>query len=120
MTTATTYAFPTLRRCTSCGALRFYPKPLCPSCHEVSSEPAAVGGEGTVYSFTVVHRAPSAELKAETPYIVALVDMVEGVRVTGRLLSPDGREPRCGDRARIKADDRPYAVFEIVEKEAGR
>ncbi len=120
MTTAKAHAFPGMRRCTSCGALRFYPKPLCPSCHGAGSEPAEVSGEGTVYSFTVVHRAPSAELKPETPYTVALIDLVEGVRVTGRLLSPEGREPRCGDRARVTADDRPYAAFEIVEKETGR
>jgi uncharacterized OB-fold protein len=120
MTTATATAFPTLRRCTSCGKLRFYPKPLCPACHGAGSEPADASGEGTLYSFTVVHRAPSAELKAEVPYIVALVDLVEGVRVTGRLLAPEGREPQCGDRVRVTASDRPYAVFETVDAETER
>jgi uncharacterized OB-fold protein len=117
MTAALQDAFPTLRRCASCGALRFYPKPLCPACHSMETERAEVSGRGEVYSFTVVHRAPSAELKAETPYVVALIDLDEGVRVTGRLLAPQGCEPRCGDRVRLTASDRPFAVFEICREE---
>ena len=120
MTFAPRDVFPTLLRCASCGALRFYPKPLCHACHGSGTERADVSGEGDVYSFTVVHRAPSAELKAETPYIVALVDLDEGVRVTGRLIAPETGEPRCGDRARLKASDRPFAVFEIVSKGTDR
>lgn len=109
--------FPTLVCCTACGMLRFYPKPLCPSCHAPGTEKAGVVGEGTLYTFSVVYRAPTKELKDETPYIIALVDLDEGARVTGRLEMPESGEPVCGARVRLKESDRPYALFEIAGSE---
>ncbi|WP_173932610.1 OB-fold domain-containing protein [Chelativorans sp. Marseille-P2723] len=117
MTVANQNVFPTMRRCTACGSLRFYPKPLCPACHDAKSEAAQVNGQGELYSFTVVHRAPTRELKAEAPYIIALVDLDEGVRVTGRLIMPEGRTPRCGDRVRLVAGGQSFAIFESIDRE---
>ena len=42
-------------------------------------------GTGHVHSFTVVHRAPGA-YRDEAPYVVALVDLAEGVRLMTRLV----------------------------------
>jgi uncharacterized OB-fold protein len=42
-------------------------------------------GAGRVHSFTVVHRAPP-DYRDEVPYVVALVDLDEGVRMMTRLV----------------------------------
>ncbi|MGN6094025.1 MAG: Zn-ribbon domain-containing OB-fold protein, partial [Luteibacter jiangsuensis] len=53
------------------------------------------------HSYTVVHRTPNAEFAEMTPYVFALVDLDEGVRITVSLVDVDEREFHCGDRVRI-------------------
>ena len=74
-----------VQRCQSCRRHVFYPRSLCPHCGGVDLKWVTVSGRGTVYSFTVVHRAP-AEFQAEAPYVVALVELEEGVRMLTRLI----------------------------------
>jgi uncharacterized OB-fold protein len=45
-------------------------------------------GFGSVYSFTVVHRAPPG-FESEAPYVVALVELEEGPRLMTRVLEAD-------------------------------
>lgn len=114
------HVLPGLVRCTSCGTLRIYPKPLCSRCHGSGIEPATVTGEGTLYSYTIVHRAPEPRFRPELPYVVALVDLDEGVRIPGRLACSPEREPRCGQRVRlVTSGDRPHAEFVIMEDAHG-
>ena len=42
-------------------------------------------GRGRIHSYTVVHRA-SPEYRDEVPYVVALVELDEGVRMMTRLV----------------------------------
>ena len=77
-----------VQRCQSCGRHVFYPRSLCPHCGGVDLEWVTVSGRGMVYSFTVVHRAP-AEFEPEAPYVVALVELEEGVRMLTRLIDVD-------------------------------
>ena len=42
-------------------------------------------GRGRIHSYTVVHRAPP-EYRDEVPYVVALVELDEGVRMMTRLI----------------------------------
>lgn len=77
-----------LQRCAACETPRFYPRLLCPACHSDEHRWEAATGRGSVYSFSVVHRAPSPALQAETPYVVALVDLDDGVRMFASIWSP--------------------------------
>lgn len=98
---------PDIRRCTDCGTLRVYPKPLCPTCHGPNSAPAQISGKGRVYSFSVIHRASNAALAAEAPYTIALIDLAEGPRLPARIEGPI----TCGDAVVQIASDSPYPVF---------
>jgi uncharacterized OB-fold protein len=42
-------------------------------------------GSGRIHSFTVVHRAPP-DYRDDVPYVVALVELDEGVRMMTRLV----------------------------------
>jgi hypothetical protein len=47
-------------------------------------------GTGSIYSFTVIHRAPIPDFHDDVPNPVALVDLDEGVRWLSRLFAePD-------------------------------
>jgi uncharacterized OB-fold protein len=74
-----------LQRCRACGRHVFYPRAVCPSCMACDLEWVEASGSGEVHSFTVVHRAPP-DHRDEVPYVVALVDLDEGVRMMTRLV----------------------------------
>jgi len=70
-----------LQTCKRCKKITHPPGPLCSWClsNEVEYKPAS--GLATVYAFTVSHRPLHEEFRADLPYIVALVDLEEGVRI---------------------------------------
>lgn len=68
--------------CRSCGALAFPYTPICSSCMSEEIERAPMPGQGTLYSFTVVHVGPKNWAK---PYAVGYIDLDNGVRVFSHL-----------------------------------
>ena len=77
-----------IQRCRSCEKYIFYPRVICPNCMEPDPEWVTASGRGTVYSFTVVHRAPPG-FAEEAPYAVGLIELEEGVRMLARLEGDD-------------------------------
>jgi uncharacterized OB-fold protein len=78
--------------CAACGRSFFTPQIACPAClsTEWAYEPSS--GRGTVYSATVVHRAPFPGLA--TPYQVAIVDLEEGWSMLSNIVdSPEAPAP---------------------------
>ncbi len=61
--------------CTGCGASYFDRRNACAKCGKRAFESRPLPGEGTVRSFTIVHRASPG---VPTPYISAIVDLDGG------------------------------------------
>ena len=74
-----------LPRCESCAKFHFYPRSACPHCGSTALAWQAVSGKGEVYSYTVVHRAPSQGFAEQVPYVVAVVALAEGPHLMTRL-----------------------------------
>lgn len=72
-----------IQKCGGCGALRHPPGPMCPSCRETKPEYVVASGDGEVYSY-VVHHHPPVPGRA-LPFVVALVELTEGVRMLAEL-----------------------------------
>ena len=98
-----------IQRCTRCRRYQFYPRQHCAVCLAADPEWVTASGRGTLHSFTVVHRTPNAQFADLTPYVLALVDLDEGVRITTALVDVGNREFRCGARVRI--------VFPVVAED---
>ncbi|MDX8049704.1 OB-fold domain-containing protein [Lentzea sp. BCCO 10_0798] len=79
-----------IQRCGGCGLLRHPPGPMCPECGATKPKYLVSEGYGVVYSY-VVHHHPQVPGK-QTPFVIALVELDEGVRMLGEL---DG-EPSVG------------------------
>lgn len=77
-------------RCDSCGALYFDRRNACAKCSGRSFSRHRLTDDGTVRSFTIVHRAAPG---VPTPYVSAIVDLSGGGVVKANLLnvepSPD-------------------------------
>lgn len=81
--------------CTECGELHFPPRMVCPQCKSRDLEPHRFAGRGTVYSHTTVYQAPDG-FEDYVPYVVALVDLEEGPRITAQLTDIDPNEVTIG------------------------
>ncbi len=108
-----------LQRCAGCGATIFYPRIVCPTCLSEELTWIEAAGEGTVYSFTVTHRAPTPAFKDRVPYVVALVDLPEGVRLLTNIVGCDPDGVRIGQPVRVTfeaiGDQASLPQFEPVE-----
>ncbi|MGI5498735.1 bifunctional MaoC family dehydratase N-terminal/OB-fold nucleic acid binding domain-containing protein [Lentzea sp. CA-135723] len=91
-----------VQRCGGCGLLRHPPGPMCPECGATKPTYLVSDGYGVIYSY-VVHHHPQVPGK-QTPFVIALVELDEGVRMLGEF---DG-EPSVGQRVEVvftKVDD---------------
>ena len=93
-----------LQRCSACNTAQFYPRPHCAACGSDAVQPFTASGLGSVFTFTVNHRAPTPAYGAEGPYVIALVDLDEGPRLMVNILDVDP--------ARVAIDMRVQVVFE--------
>jgi uncharacterized OB-fold protein len=76
-----------IQHCPACGNLRHPPGPMCPSCGADKPDYIVASGRGSVFSY-VVHHAPKVPGKT-LPFVVALVELEEGVRMLGELIDVD-------------------------------
>ena len=76
-----------LPQCQDCKAFHFYPRPACPVCASLNIKAVVASGRGSVYSFSVVYRAPSAAFESDVPYVGAIVATDEGPHLMTRLLN---------------------------------
>ena len=75
-----------IRHCNACRRTHFYPRYACPYCWSDNCEWRAAAGAGRIYSYTVIHQADTPPFTEMVPYIVGLVDLPEGVRVTSNIV----------------------------------
>ena len=74
-----------LPRCGSCGQAVFYPRSFCPHCHGDDITWFRASGRGVVESFIINH-TPAPGYEQDAPYVIALIMLEEGVRLTANLL----------------------------------
>jgi uncharacterized OB-fold protein len=78
-----------LQHCLDCRQVHYYQQGICRDCGSERLEHRPASGRGTVYSYSVVHRAPGPAFKSDTPYAVLLVELEEGPRMISSLVDAD-------------------------------
>ena len=89
-----------LQVCGDCARITHPPGPVCSSCLSDNVTYREAKGLGTVYAFTVSHRPLHEEFKKDLPYVVALVDLDEGVRIMTWLVGCKPEDMRIGMRVK--------------------
>jgi len=97
-----------IMRCDDCQQAYFYPRAICPNCFSRNTRWLQSSGRGVLYAFTVVHRGPTPAFRDAVPYVGALVQLEEGVRIPTNLVEV---EP---DPANIKVGMPVEVIFEDV------
>ncbi len=104
-----------IQHCASCGHHVFYPRALCPYCHSDQLAWVVASGKGSIYSYTVAHQAPAGEI----PFVIALVELEEGVRMMTRILGASRERIEIGAPVRLSieslADGPALPYFRLAE-----
>lgn len=98
-------------RCRQCDAVYLKKSLLCRRCSARDSfEQAQLSGRGRIYSFSTVHAAP-ARFEKEAPYVLAIIELEEGPRLSGRL---SHGEPAIGAEVEIEKIENGIHFFRRV------
>ena len=92
----------------STGAVAF------PAVHDTDWQPFALSGRGSVLTYAVVHQASTGH-DGDSPYIVAIVQLSEGPRITAQLTDISADEVVMGMQVemvtRLRADTGPDGLL---------
>ena len=69
-----------VQRCDSCNEYQFYPRGICANCWSENIRWVASSGKGTVWTYTVTYQNRTTGFD-QGPYVLALVELEEGVRM---------------------------------------
>jgi uncharacterized OB-fold protein len=92
-----------IQKCSDCGALRHPPRPMCGQCQSTAWEGVPSSGEGTVYSFTVLHHPPIPGYDFPCP--VGLIDLAEGTRIVANIAGCDPEDIQIGMKVECRIED---------------
>ena len=94
-----------LPRCRQCSEFHFYPRSFCPLCGAEDLEWCQASGLGEVYTFAVVEQPIEKPFAGLVPYVIAIVELDEGVRMLSRITDMPGDEMRCGLKVEVHFEE---------------
>lgn len=107
-----------IQRCDACSRAVFYPRLLCPHCFSEQLSWIVASGKGTIYSYTVAHQAFGA-FASETPFVVAIVALEEGVRMMTRIVDAPRERITIGASVQVTfanvGEDFTLPYFRLIE-----
>ena len=83
-----------IKKCTACGEVHFYPRTYCPFCFSDKTEWLEASGSGTLYTYSVMRRAP-------VPYAIAYVTLAEGPTIMTNIVDCDLNAIKIGQAVRL-------------------
>lgn len=104
-----------IQRCAACGRNFFYPRPFCPHCWSDDVEWLEASGRATLYTYSIVRANGLPPFSAEVPYVAAVVDLDEGVRMMTAVVDCPFDELEIGMPLQVTfrdAEDFSIAVFQ--------
>lgn len=73
-----------IQACAACHKRQFYPRAICTHC---GGEPEwlTASGYGTIYTFSIIRQNLVPPFKEMSPYVLAMIDLAEGVRMMSNI-----------------------------------
>lgn len=99
-----------VQACKACGTRQFYPRLMCTACMSEDIAWVESSGKGKVYTFTVNHRAPNAFMKTRLPYVVAAIDLDDGVRMIANIVGCPIDQIEVGSRVKVLFEDTGFDI----------
>jgi len=102
-----------VRRCLACEARFRFAHEWCPVCWSGELGWVKASGRGKVSHFSIVHQAPSPAFEPDAPYVIALVELDEGVRMMSTIKGCAPHEVAIGMRVEAGFEARNGADIPI-------
>jgi uncharacterized OB-fold protein len=83
-----------LKTCKACGKAHYFPRTICPLCFSADTAWTQASGDGTIYSYSVMRRAPQ-------PYAIAYVTLKEGPSMMTNIVDCDLDAIRIGQKVKL-------------------
>lgn len=88
-------------KCTSCGEVYFPIRVMCPECRRKGQlEDVKFSGNGKIHTYSVIH-TPTEEFKVLSPYIVAIIELEEGTKITSQIVDCGEDDVQIGDEVEL-------------------
>jgi hypothetical protein len=94
-----------VQRCAACGTVQHYPRGVCAACWSDSLQWKPSAGRGRVYTFTVTHRTQARGFRDELPYVLAWIELDEGVQVMSNIVGVDPAKVVIGLPVKVTFED---------------
>lgn len=106
--------------CRDCNRVHYYPRPFCPHCWSEAVELKPASGRGTLYTYSIVHVNDQPPFRDRLPYVAAMVDLEEGVRVSTNIVGCAHDALKLGMRVTVRfqqvTEEVTIAVFTVDDQ----
>ncbi|WP_414469891.1 Zn-ribbon domain-containing OB-fold protein [Methanobacterium sp. ACI-7] len=87
--------------CSQCGTVFFPKRVICPECRRKGNlEDIQLNGNGKIHTYSVI-TTPTDEFKTIAPYVVAIVELEEGTKLTTQIVDCDPEDVKIGDEVEM-------------------
>ena len=88
-------------KCVHCGGVFFPKRVICPECRRRGKlEEIKFSGKGKIHTYSVIH-TPAEEFKILSPYVVAIIELEEGAKITSQIVDCNHHEINIGDEVEL-------------------
>ena len=94
-----------IQKCRDCGYTRYYPRALCTNCQSSKTEWVRCSGRGTIYTFTVTNQNQAPGFRESLPYVMAYVDLDEGLKMLTNIVDCPPDQVRIGMPVEVVYED---------------
>lgn len=81
-----------IQACQKCKSKIFYPRKFCPECWSSELGWIEASGRAKLYSYTVMMDQVEPKFMKDLPYVLAFVDLEEGIRMMTRIVGCEPEE----------------------------
>jgi len=85
-----------IQRCGECSQYQFYPRGICAHCWSNDIKWIKSSGKGTVWTYTITYQNRTPGFAEDVPYVLALVELEEGVRMFTNIVECNPRDVTIG------------------------
>jgi len=90
-----------VQHCSDCNSNIFFPKKVCPECWSENLTWIESSGKAEVYTFTVMLDMVEPKFMGDLPYVIAMVDLDEGIRMTTRIVNCKSENVTIGMKVEV-------------------
>jgi uncharacterized OB-fold protein len=94
-----------LKKCKNCGHIDHPPYLFCTGCLHEECEWIEASGKGKIYTFTTTLLGAPLPFMNDMPYTVAMVDLIEGPRMSTLIVEAKPEEIKIGMEVKVVFDD---------------